>query len=78
MAKPIWKKCFRHMMSYDAYFEQILRYNIFPYMIQKNRIDKKVFLNSKNKVVRMTMQALRSSKQLGIGTEFNSDDQSGN
>jgi hypothetical protein len=77
-AKPIWKKHFRFMMSYDAYFEQIMRYNIYPYLIQKNRVDKKLFLNYKNKVVQMTLQALTSSKPLGIGTEFGSDDQFGN
>jgi len=76
IAKPIWQKHFRHMMSYDAYFEQILRFNIFPYMKFKG-LDKRLFLQYKRKIIDMTMRTFGKTKPLGIGNEFTMDDDSG-
>jgi hypothetical protein len=76
--KPIWKQHFRHTMSYDAYFEQILRYNIFPLAMMKTKRDRNLFMDYKNKTIRLTLQAIaKTTKSLGIGTEFNFDNESG-
>ena len=61
-ARPIWEKHFRHMMPYDNYFEQIIRYNIYPYMLFKG-VDKKVFLNHKNKLIDLTMSEIRKNSK---------------
>lgn len=63
-------------MSYDAYFEQILRFNILPYMKFKG-VDKRLFLQYKKKLVDMTMRSIGKTKPLGIGNEFRMDDTSG-
>jgi hypothetical protein len=48
------------MMTYESYFEQVLRYNIRPlHSMRKSPADKKIFMNFKNQVARMTLNSMQ-------------------
>jgi hypothetical protein len=60
LARPIWKKFFRHTMTYDSYIEMILRYNIQPlHWMRRSPADRKIFMNAKNQVARMTLNSMQ-------------------